>query len=111
MFDIGFSEILLVFVIGLVVLGPERLPGVVKTAARWIRTVRSMSAAVQQQISDELQLEEMKKDLNAGISSAGKAKSGLEAELNNASSALNEAGKSHESVSPLQAHKDEGSVK
>ncbi|VTT28073.1 twin-arginine translocation protein TatB [Klebsiella pneumoniae] len=56
MFDFGFSETLLVSVIGLIVLGPERLPGVVKTVARWVRAVGSMSAAVQQQLSDELQL-------------------------------------------------------
>lgn len=74
MFDIGFSEILLVFVNGLVVLGPERLPGVVKTRARWIITVRSMSATVERQISDELQFEEMKKNLSAQISCAQKAK-------------------------------------
>ncbi len=33
MFDIGFSELLLVFVIGLIVLGPQRLPVAVKTVA------------------------------------------------------------------------------
>ncbi|MFQ9623296.1 MAG: Sec-independent protein translocase protein TatB, partial [Enterobacteriaceae bacterium] len=37
MFDIGFSELLLVFVIGLIVLGPQRLPVAVKTVASWIR--------------------------------------------------------------------------
>ncbi len=37
MFDIGFSELLLIAVIGLVVLGPERLPVAVRTVAGWIR--------------------------------------------------------------------------
>ena len=36
MFDIGFSELLLVFIIGLVVLGPQRLPVAVKTVAGWV---------------------------------------------------------------------------
>ena len=42
MFDIGFSELLLVFIIGLVVLGPQRLPVAVKTVAGWIRALRSL---------------------------------------------------------------------
>ena len=43
MFDIGFSELLLVFIIGLVVLGPQRLPVAVKTVAGWIRALRSLA--------------------------------------------------------------------
>ena len=43
MFDIGFSELLLVFVIGLIVLGPQRLPVAVKTVVSWIRTLRSLA--------------------------------------------------------------------
>ncbi|MFP1497017.1 Sec-independent protein translocase protein TatB [Escherichia coli] len=47
MFDIGFSELLLVFIIGLVVLGPQRLPVAVKTVAGWIRALRSLATTVQ----------------------------------------------------------------
>ncbi|MDU2783915.1 MAG: Sec-independent protein translocase protein TatB [Enterobacter sp.] len=43
MFDIGFSELLLVFVIGLIVLGPQRLPVAVKTVAGWVRALRSLA--------------------------------------------------------------------
>lgn len=46
MFDIGFSELLLVFIIGLVVLGPQRLPVAVKTVAGWIRALRSLATTV-----------------------------------------------------------------
>lgn len=46
MLDIGFSELLLVMIIGLVVLGPERLPIAVKTVAGWIRAFRSLAANV-----------------------------------------------------------------
>ena len=46
MFDIGFSELLLVFVIGLVVLGPKRLPVAVKTVVGWIRALRSLASSV-----------------------------------------------------------------
>ncbi len=63
MFDIGFSELLLVFVIGLIVLGPQRLPVAVKTVVSWIRTLRSLAATVQNEITQELKLQEFQESL------------------------------------------------
>ncbi|AKA38505.1 Sec-independent protein translocase protein TatB [Yersinia ruckeri] len=63
MFDIGFSELLLVMVIGLVVLGPERLPVAVRTVAGWIRALRSLAATVQNELSQELKLQELQDSL------------------------------------------------
>ncbi|PHM46952.1 Sec-independent protein translocase protein TatB [Xenorhabdus miraniensis] len=63
MFDIGFSELLLVMVIGLVVLGPERLPIAVKTVAGWIRVLRSLAANVQNELAQELKLQELQDSL------------------------------------------------
>ena len=60
MFDIGFSELLLVFVIGLIVLGPQRLPVAVKTVAGWVRALRSLASTVQAQ---ELKLQEFQESL------------------------------------------------
>ncbi len=61
MFDIGFAEIVIVFVIGLLVLGPERLP----KAARYIGTLfakaRNAWNGIQMEIERELQLDELKK--------------------------------------------------
>jgi sec-independent protein translocase protein TatB len=62
-FDIGFSELLLVLIIGLVVLGPERLPVAVKTVAGWIRALRSLAASVQNELSQELKLQELQDSL------------------------------------------------
>ncbi|PWC19819.1 twin-arginine translocase subunit TatB [Brenneria roseae subsp. roseae] len=63
MFDIGFGELLLVMVIGLVVLGPERLPVAVRTVANWIRTLRSLASTVQNELSQELKLQELQESL------------------------------------------------
>lgn len=63
MFDIGFSELFLVFVIGLVVLGPERLPVVVKTVALWIKTLRSLATTVQNELAQELKIQELQDSL------------------------------------------------
>ncbi|WP_127960027.1 Sec-independent protein translocase protein TatB [Serratia microhaemolytica] len=63
MFDIGFSELMLVMVIGLVVLGPERLPVAIKTIAGWIRSLRSLAASVQNELTQELKLQELQQSL------------------------------------------------
>ncbi|BEM01934.1 MULTISPECIES: Sec-independent protein translocase protein TatB [Serratia] len=63
MFDIGFSELLLVLVIGLIVLGPERLPVAVRTVSGWIRALRSLAASVQHELSQELKLQELQDSL------------------------------------------------
>jgi sec-independent protein translocase protein TatB len=62
-FDIGFSELLLVLVIGLVVLGPERLPVAVRTVSGWIRALRSLAASVQNELTQELKLQELQDSL------------------------------------------------
>ena len=63
MFDMGFSELVLVFVIGLVVLGPQRLPIAVKTVVGWIRAMRSLAANVQNELAQELKLQELQESL------------------------------------------------
>ncbi len=63
MFDIGFSELLLVFVIGLIVLGPQRLPVAVKTVVGWIRAMRSLASSVQNELAQELKLQELQDSL------------------------------------------------
>ncbi len=63
MFDIGFSELVLVFVIGLIVLGPQRLPVAVKTVVGWIRAIRSLAANVQHELAQELKLQELQESL------------------------------------------------
>lgn len=63
MFDIGFSELLLIMVIGLVVLGPERLPVAVRTVAGWIKALRSLASSVQHELAHELKLQELQESL------------------------------------------------
>jgi sec-independent protein translocase protein TatB len=62
-FDIGFGELLLVIVIGLIVLGPQRLPVAVKTVAGWVRALRSLATTVQNELAQELKLQEFQDSL------------------------------------------------
>lgn len=64
MFDIGFGELLLIAVVALVVLGPERLPGAARTVGALLRRLRSGWASVRDEVERELQAEELKRNLN-----------------------------------------------
>ena len=59
MFDIGFSELVLLMVVGLVVLGPKRLPVAIRTVMGWVKTIRGLAANVQNELKQELKLQEL----------------------------------------------------
>jgi len=61
MFEIGFWEIVLIGIIALVVLGPERLPQVARTAGLWIGKARGMMRQVKADIDRELAADELKR--------------------------------------------------
>jgi len=63
MFDIGFGELVLIFVIALIVVGPERLPRVARTAGLWIRKARRIIAEVRDEVERELRVEELKRSI------------------------------------------------
>ncbi|MDA7747369.1 Sec-independent protein translocase protein TatB, partial [Psychromonas sp.] len=46
MFDIGFWEIILISIIGLVVLGPQRLPIAIRSVMKWVNAAKSMANSV-----------------------------------------------------------------
>ncbi len=54
MFDIGFSEILVIFVLALIVLGPQKLPRVVREVGRWVGRARAMARQFQEQLEEEV---------------------------------------------------------
>lgn len=61
MFEIGFQELLLIFVIALVVLGPERLPKLVGQVGRWAGKAKAMARQFREQLESEINLEELNK--------------------------------------------------
>ena len=63
MFDIGFSELLVVFVVALLILGPERLPYAAKTAGLWVRKIRRSINSVQREINAQLDHEELQQKI------------------------------------------------
>lgn len=61
MFDIGFSELVLIAVVALVVIGPERLPKVARTAGHLFARFNRYVSQVKADISREMELEELRK--------------------------------------------------
>jgi sec-independent protein translocase protein TatB len=64
MFEVGFGEIALIAVVALLVLGPERLPGVARTVGALVRRARASWQNVKGEIERELAAEDMKKNLD-----------------------------------------------
>lgn len=63
MFDIGFWELTLIGIMGLVVLGPERLPVAIRTLKGWITGVRKFSDSVKSELTEELRVHELHANL------------------------------------------------
>ena len=63
MLDIGFSELLVVMVLAVLVLGPDKLPEAMKDFARLIRKMKKMWRDATADITKELEMEEMKDEI------------------------------------------------
>lgn len=61
MFDIGFSELLVIGIVALVVIGPERLPKVARTVGTWLGKLNRYAAQVKEDVNREMKLEELQK--------------------------------------------------
>lgn len=59
----GFWELFVVLVVGLIVLGPERLPTAVRSVARWVKSIKQMANNVQAEINEELRVHELHQNL------------------------------------------------
>ncbi|MCL1142141.1 Sec-independent protein translocase protein TatB [Shewanella gaetbuli] len=107
MFDgIGFMELLLIGILGLVVLGPERLPVAVRSISGWIRAIKRMANSVKDELEQELKIEQLHADLKKAES---KGLSNLSPELQQSIDELKTAAQSVnrpyqvEDVNPTQS--------
>lgn len=89
--DVGFMELLLIGILGLVVLGPERLPVAVRSISNWIRTIKRMANSVKEELEQELQLDKLHGDLKKAES---KGLSNLSPELQESIDELKKAAQS-----------------
>ncbi|GMM85423.1 Sec-independent protein translocase protein TatB [Pseudoalteromonas sp. MTN2-4] len=59
----GMWELVVVLIVGLVVLGPERLPVAIRTVSRWIKTIKSVANSVKAEVNEELRIHELHNNL------------------------------------------------
>jgi sec-independent protein translocase protein TatB len=95
MFEVGFSEIALIALVALIVLGPERLPGVARTVGALVRRARSSWQNVKGEIERELAAEDVKRS----IDEARRAVTDVHGEVRTAASDIEKAAKPPDSAS------------
>ena len=61
LFEGRFAEVLIIFILALIVLGPEKLPRLVSEVGRWVGRARAMANQFRAQLEEEVQLEEARK--------------------------------------------------
>ncbi|WP_084087693.1 Sec-independent protein translocase protein TatB [Aerolutibacter daejeonensis] len=80
MFDIGFSEIFVIAVVALLVLGPERLPKAARFAGLWVRRARAQWYSVKAELETELADEELRRSLRQAQDQLRSAETALRAQ-------------------------------
>lgn len=63
MFDVGFWELLVIGVLALLILGPERLPGAMRSTIKTIRSVRNTASGFKQEMEHQLRVHELHENL------------------------------------------------
>ncbi len=86
MFDVGFSELVLLFVIGLLILGPERLPRVASQLGRWMGKARRTAHQLRMQLEREMTMNDIMRDQKKRQEQDRKDAAGSKTEQSEASS-------------------------
>lgn len=99
MFDIGFSELFVIALVALIVLGPERLPKAARFAGLWVRRARAQWYSVKSELENELADEELRRSLRQARDEFQDARDSLaqggaamQREFEQAQAALHDAG-------------------
>jgi sec-independent protein translocase protein TatB len=93
MFDIGFAELLVIAVLGLLILGPERLPGAIRTTSLWIGRLRRSFNNIRSEIEKEVGADEIRRQLHneSILASLKETKNTVKNEIQHAEQQLSEA--------------------
>src|SRR5689334_20504095 len=92
MFDIGFSELLVIGVVALIVIGPQKLPRVARTAGHLLGRLQRYVADVKADINREIELDELRKMRDEMQKAAGDIESSVSAEVSKTQAELDRAG-------------------
>jgi len=92
MFEIGFPELMLIAVVGLLVIGPERLPEALRTLGLWFGRMRRSFTAVKAEIEKEIGMDEVRRQLHneAVMDEMKRIESEVRGTVDDAQASLNE---------------------
>jgi len=102
MFDIGFSELLVIGVVALVVIGPEKLPRMARTIGHLAGRLQRYVADVKADINREVELDELRKMRDSMQQSASNLESTVQGELNKTADDLNKSVESVAETKPAE---------
>ena len=91
MFDIGFSELLVIGVVALIVIGPEKLPRVARTVGHLAGRLQRYVSDVKADINREIELDELRKMRDSMQQAASSFESSVQSELNKTETDLNKS--------------------
>ena len=91
MFDIGFSELLVIGVVALIVIGPEKLPRVARTVGHLLGRMQRYVSDVKADINREIELEELRKMRDSMQKAASEMHTAVDTELTKTADDLNQA--------------------
>ncbi len=96
MFDIGFPELMIVSIVALLVIGPEKLPETVRTIALWVGRIKRSLANIKLELENEIGADEIRQQLrNEGImKELSDAKQNLDGIMQEANTAVSDIKKS-----------------
>ena len=108
MFDIGFSELMVIGLVALIVIGPERLPRVARTVGHLAGRLQRYVADVKADINREVELEELRKMKDTVQQAAAGIEDSVQGELNKAENELNAAANPVADATPPETPKIPG---
>ena len=95
MFDIGFAELLIIGVVALFVIGPERLPEAIRTASIWLNRIRRGFNEIKQEVQQELHNDSVMQELRKAGENLKKDTESIGSDLKDAAQSLTPAPDSH----------------
>jgi len=110
MIEISLGKMVLLALIALIVLGPEKLPGAARTAGALLRRVRSGWENVRSEVERELEIEEIKRNAREAAAQAEAAQNAMKDALNEAREPLDEAAVMMKQAASLEAGSDTAAV-
>ena len=107
MFDIGFSELLVIGLVALIVIGPEKLPRVARTLGHLAGRLQRYVADVKADINREIELDELRKMRDSMQQAAADFEASAQSELSKAETGLNESVQAAVDEKPADKRREE----